>query len=61
MWSQQVRGQTSMKHKVTQATQVTLQCVNILILSDNGEEKYAFGIHYNTQAELPLRDRDCWV
>lgn len=50
-----------MKHKVKQATQVTLQCVNILILSDNGEEKYAFGIHYNTQAERPLRDPDCWV
>lgn len=42
-----------MKHKVTEATLVTFQCVNILILSDNREEKYAFGPHYNTQAERP--------
>lgn len=32
-----------MKHKVTEATLVTFQCVNILILSDNREEKCAFG------------------
>lgn len=37
MWSQWVRVQTPMKHKVTEATLVTLQCVNILIYSTNKE------------------------
>lgn len=37
MWSQRVRVQTPMKHKVTEATLVTLQCVNTLIYSANTE------------------------
>lgn len=39
-----------MKHKVTEATQVTFQCVSILILSDNREEKYVFGLHHETRS-----------
>lgn len=38
-----------MKHKVTEATQVTFQCVTILILSDSREEKYVFGPHHKPQ------------
>lgn len=47
-----------MKLKVTEATQVTFQCVSILILSNNREEKYVFGLHHKARSPCVTKAAD---